>query len=448
MPEVDQALQNFRPIVSRGGEHWRAILVVVAVRACAMWLLLAGVPLAASAELPLIREIAYEGNDITEPLTMQRELVIGVGDPADPQRIERSRQAIQDLGLFREVKVREELVDETGVRLVFSLREKWYVIPLPRVEVNSDGDTGYGGQLRWNNLWGLNHRLELLAVQRDFKRDDKDSSTNLSTNYNIPFLGESRNALNISASHNEQDSTSIDGVNYRERSQRFAFVFSRALNDGPASQGWKAGGGLAWQDQQASGVENAPDSFGTALGPVASLSYNDLHDHLYSETGESFGTSVALAADGLLSDYGYISHFTRYHYEQAIGTREHQTLRMAAELGGYHGGPSSRDPDAFEFGGSTKLRGYDREVIDGDIAYYASIDYRRPLHWNWMRGLATLELGSALDEIDDPGGRLLYASVGAGLIFRVTWLVNVEFEIGVAYPLIKGDGIRFFARAL
>ncbi|MGQ0619022.1 MAG: POTRA domain-containing protein [Panacagrimonas sp.] len=419
----------------------------MAVRVAAVWLLLAGVQLAAAEERPLIREIAYEGNAITEPLTMQRELVIAVGDPADPNRIERSRQAIQDLGLFREVTVREEPINDDGVRLVFTLREKWYVIPLPRVEANSDGDTGYGGQLRWNNLWGLNHRLELLAVQRDFKREDKDSSTNFFTNYNIPFLGQSRNALNISASYNEQDSTSEEGFNYRERSQRLAFVFSRALTDGPASQGWKAGGGLAWQDQQAFG-DNAPATFGTAIGPVASLSFNDLHDHLYSETGESFATSVALAVDGLGSDYGYVSHFTRYHYERAVGRRDHQTLRAAVELGGYHGGPSSRDPDAFEFGGSTKLRGYDREIIDGDIAYYASLDYLRPLNWNWLRGLATLEVGSALNEIDHPGGRLLYASVGAGLTFRVTWLVNVNFEIGVAYPLVEGDGLRFFARAL
>lgn len=415
-------------------------------RVYAVWFLLAGMQLAAAADLPLIRAIAFEGNDITQAVTMQRELVVAVGDVAEPAMIERSRQAIQDLGLFRKVEVHSEPFEE-GVRLVFAVHEKWYVLPIPRLEVNSDGDTGYGLALRWNNLWGLNHRLDLLAVRRDFKREDKDSATNFSTNYNIPFLGESRNALNFSASYNDQDSTSDGGVDYRERSERLGVVFSRSLGDGPASQGWKAGGGLAWQRQATSGA-NAPDSFGMALSPGASLSYNDLHDHLYSETGQRFTTSAGVAANGVFSDYGYLSHFTHYDNQIAIGGVDHQTLRLMAELGGYYGGPPSAEHNAFEFGGSERLRGYDREIIDGNFAYYGSIDYLRPLHWNWLRLLTTLEAGSALDNFNHPRGRLLYSSVGVGVTVRVTWLVNVEFEFGVAYPLVAGDGIRFFARAL
>lgn len=416
----------------------------------ALMLASASTPAAAQADppLPVIREIVFEGNEITEPVTMEREMVVAVGDAADPKKIERSRQGIQDLGLFREVKVRQQDV-EGGVRLVFTLREKWYVIPIPRLEANSDGDTGYGLQLRWANLWGLNHRWEMLAVQRDFKRQDKDGSTNFSTNYDIPFIGSSRNALNLSATYNDQDSTTDDGIDFRERTERLGFVLSRSLNEGPRSQGWKVGAGLSWNRQTATG-EDAPESDGMATSPALQISYRKLHDHLYSETGRIFSTSVGFAVDDVLSDYSYFSHFSRYINEIAVGKTEHQTLRMSAEIGGLYGGPPASEPDAFEFGGSTKLRGYDRERIQGDFAYYGAVDYLRPLHWNWLRLLSTFEVGSALDSLDDPNGKLLYASVGLGVTVRVTWLVNVEFETGIAYPLIDGNGqgIRFFARSL
>lgn len=395
---------------------------------------------------PPIRQIAYEGNDITRPVTMQRELVISLGDPADPKKLERSRQAIQDLGLFREVKVRQEALED-GVRVVFTVREKWYILPIPRLEANSDGDTGYGLQLRWNNVWGLNHRWELLFVQRDYKREDRDGSTNFYMSYAIPFVGNSRNSLSFSASDVDQDSSTPEDVEFRERKQSLGFSMSHALGRGPASQGWKVGGGLRWQNQDAEGV-GAPAPYGMATQPLFSVSYDGMHDRLYSQTGESFSTSLAVAQHGLASDYSFWSHYSRYGQERPVGQREHQTLRFRAELGGYHGGPASRPSDAFEYGGASHLRGYDRERIEGDFAYYASLDFLRPVGWNWLRLLTSLELGSALDDLSHPGGRWLYASLGLGVSVKVTWFVNVEFEAGIAYPLIDGEGLRVFALSI
>lgn len=393
-----------------------------------------------------IREIVYEGNHITQPVTMQREIVVAVGDAADPARIERSRQAIQDLGLFREVKVREEPV-EGGVRVVFWVREKWYVLPIPRLEVNSEGDTAIGMQLRWNNLWGLNHRLDVDAIRHDYKRNDRDSSNNYAIDYDMPFIGSTRNALNFNVSTSAQNSNTPDGDSYREHKDSVAIVMSRALNMGPASQGWKVGGGLSWQQQRASG-DSAPDSWGQAVGPIASVRYRNLHDYIYSQTGTEFETSAALSVDGALSDYTSFTHNSLYTYEWRVGEVEHQTMRATGFLGGYYKGPASRDHDVFEFGGSEFLRGYDREKIDGDFAYLGSLNYLRPIHWKWLRFLAIFEAGSALYDLDHPRGKYAYASVGMGVSVKVTWLVNVEFEAGIAYPLIDGDGMRFFAKSI
>ena len=66
---------------------------------------------------PVIREIEFRGNETTRPVTMLREMSLHVGDPADAREIERSRQGVQDLGLFRSVDADLE-PGEGGVRLV------------------------------------------------------------------------------------------------------------------------------------------------------------------------------------------------------------------------------------------------------------------------------------------------------------------------------------------
>ena len=45
---------------------------------------------------------------------MLREMPIRVGDPADPQVLEASRQGLLDLGLFKRVELRQEPVPGGG----------------------------------------------------------------------------------------------------------------------------------------------------------------------------------------------------------------------------------------------------------------------------------------------------------------------------------------------
>lgn len=406
---------------------------------------LMAVQLAAAAE-PAIREIAYEGNRVTQELTMSREIVVAVGEPADPRRIERSRQAIQDLGLFRDVQVRQEPLGD-GVRLVFTVLEKWYVLPIPRIEANSDGDTGLGGQLRWSNVWGLNHSLYLVAVRRDYQREDRDSSFNYFVDYEIPFLGSSRNALGVSLSHATQESTSPAGADYREQFDRFGLLLSRSLNrNGPPSQGWKVGAGLDVFRQGTSG-EEAPRDWGVATSPIFKYAYTDVRDHIYSRTGQRLRGDIRFAWDRLASDYNYFSHSTEYRLGVHVGRRPHQTLHLTFDISGYHAGPAEREPKAYELGGSSRLRGYERERIEGDFLYYTSIEFLRPVHWDWLRLLTVLEAGSAIDDIGHPGeGGAFYASLGIGLRARFTWFVNLDVEIGIAHALVDADDpIRVFA---
>ncbi|MBL6749064.1 MAG: hypothetical protein ISP90_01015 [Nevskia sp.] len=401
-----------------------------------------GVGTAAAADWPQIREIAFSGNDITRPFTMQRELTVHVGDPADPVAIERSRQAVLDLGLFHAVEVLKEPV-QGGVRVTFVVHEKWYVLPLPRLEGNVNGNYGYGGQVTWENLWGRNQSLRLLAVQRHLYDADRSGSFSYEAGYTVPFIGNSRYSLAGGFGHASQDSIDPSGHPYGEVFDSAQLIGSRSLSSGPPSRGWSVGSGLMWQRESTSGPF-APPSEGKATAVVANLDYNDSHYLVFSDRGQVLHAQVQYAAEGVASDYGYNRETIDFRRDWQLGGVAHQDLELQAGIGTYFGGPPGRLRNAFGLGGSQHLRGYETNFVQGDFDYYLSGAYLRPLGWDWLRVIALAEAGSAYPKIGQTGGRPVYASVGLGVRVRITWLVNIELEGGVALPLVDHGAPRIF----
>ena len=75
-----------------------------------------------------ISEIRFEGNNKTRLSILNQELLIKVGDPLNKELVEKSRQNIMDLGLFKSVRFRTE----SGGIVVFVIKEKRYLLLLPR----------------------------------------------------------------------------------------------------------------------------------------------------------------------------------------------------------------------------------------------------------------------------------------------------------------------------
>jgi hypothetical protein len=394
------------------------------------------------ASVPVIREIAFEGNDVTKPRVMQRELLIQVGDPVDSPRIERSRQAIEDLALFRRVDVRQEAVDG-GVRVVFAVHEKWYLLPVPRFGYDSDKRLSYGGQVAWNNFRGLNETLRLNWVRGDAAQSGRGQEQILSAAYNAPFVADSRWTMDLSGSHRVSpvESPTV----YNETFDAAQLLFSRGLSVGPASQGWQAGGGIFWQNEDRSG-EGAPPPYGHATAGVGILSYRDLRYQVYSEQGMVWFARGELAGRHLASDYGYeqlTSGIRRYY---AIGTDPYQSLNLLADVGMHLDGPPG--VDTFSLGGRSGLRAYPPNQEQGNAYYRVAAEYLHPIYWNSLRGLAVFEAGKAFDDVTHPNFNSIDTSLGLGLRLRVIWLVNFEIEAGVAIPLNHPSKPRAFGGRL
>lgn len=385
---------------------------------------------------PTIREIIFSGNDTTRSDVLLREMVVHVGDPADPDRIERSRQAIQDLRLFRSVDLREEMAGD-GIRLLITLREKYYVLPLPRANVNSDGQYSYGIGMRWWNVWGLNHTLHAVVEQGNRQEAGRGDLLQYRASYDVPFVFDSPFGLGLSVAHSEEAVT--EPLSYDEVSNSARWELSRALGDGPASQGWRVGSGLQWLTQERVGP-GAPDSAGQATALVLFAKFNDMHSNIYSEQGSRFSFEVQSTAGSLASDYDYHELIAAYDRSWAVGGMPHRTLGVFAEGGVYDGGPEGAVP-AFSLGGTDNLRGYPLRVERGNSYYYGGLEFLQPLSWNWLRGVAFVEAGNVIGEGSngDPGA--VYADVGIGLRLRLNWFVRTELNIGYAVPLVDGgDG--------
>lgn len=399
----------------------------------------------ASAQTPTVADIRIVGNEITKPQVILREMDVAVGDPADPAAIDRSRQAILDLGLFREVDI-DQVPEGDGTALVVRVREKRYFLPIPRIDANSEGDYSYGAQIRWSNVFGLNHRLSAYVEEGKVDSErDRESERALRVSYAAPYLGNSDYSLGVYADRTEQVSLDRQENAFDETFHRLQVIGTRDFRTGRPRSGWVLGTGVYWQDQEARGPY-APPSDGMATALVGTADYSDLRFHVYSQSGRSFTARMEAAADGVLSDYGYERLDLSYRDYRPFGRRAHQSLHLHAAGGILTGGPRSRN--TFSLGGSSRLRGYDSDAVEGDTYWYLAAEYLRPIRWDWLRLLVVAEAGGARRNVYDEPYREAYASIGLGLRARITWFVDIELEAGIAMPLVDGDGPRFFASTL
>lgn len=396
---------------------------------------------AALAQPPPIREIVFEGNATTQPETMLREMLVRPGDPADPASIERSRQAVQDLGLFRSVSAEQQPLAD-GVRLAIRVQERYYLVPSPRLDYNSDGQFSYGAQLRWNNVLGRNHVVRGTVKYRNRQEAGRGTALVVSGGYSAPLLWNSPYSLDLSGSRAAEP---VDAATpYDEIDTTLRFALSRSFRGtGPSSQGFSAGLGAQWRSLATDGLD-APPPRGQTLALLLNGGYGLMHNWLYSETGQRVGAEVQSAGRAFGSSLAFTSLSGSYDGAWRLPGAAHQTFGLFARLGSYHGATLGGTPP-FELGGADSLRGYRRQVLRGDDFYYGGVEFLRPLGWDWLRGMAFVEAG------DISGGNRSgapYADAGIGVRLRLTWFVNLELSAGLAWPLTDGGdgrGPRIFA---
>ncbi|MGH8480989.1 MAG: POTRA domain-containing protein [Nevskiaceae bacterium] len=409
---------------------------------------LAGLALCAAAgvqaqnPVPVIREIEFRGNEVTRPATMLREMTLQVGDPADPREVERSRQGVQDLGLFRSVDAELEPV-EGGARLVITVKEKYYILPLPRGDISSDGGYGWGAQLRWNNVWGLNHTFNPLFERRQPSEGDADPEkrglqTRFQFRYHAPFVFDSEYSLGFGGIY--LDTPYLEPIRYDVTQTVYSADVSRKLTGGHGSQGWTAFSGLTWNEEVNTGP-GAPPELGHALSASIGAFYRDLHFNVYSDEGTTYSFFVQSASEDISSDYNFTNWGVTYARYLNVGRAAHQNLNLLFE------GRWRHDNDLDDFyavGGNQSLRGFEPETEKGDAYYRVSVEYLRPVIRRSIRALFVVDAARAFAGPEDIDFDRINVGAGIGVRVRIQAFVAFDLELGIAWPL-NGGSPRWFA---
>lgn len=409
------------------------------VRRTAAAILLA-VAFAATAQDPTVVSIRFEGNETTREVVFLREIALRPGDTADLRRLEASRQAILDLGLFRSVEVRTEPADG-GVAVVFAVREKRYFLPIPRLGASSDGNRSYGVQARWDNAWGLDHTLVVYAEKGEFEDDRlRESEDAYEFWYSAPYVfGETGVAGSVG--YVDRIAPGPAGA-FDETITHAGIQLFRDFREVRPRRGWLLNGGLSWRSQDTAGPF-APPPDGDATAFNFGATWSDVRFAVYSESGRRFSVQAETAVDGLASDYGYRRLYIRHAELYALPTGAHHNLNLIASAGWNSGGPGR--VNAFSLGGASALRGYSHDFIEGERYIHAAAEYLRPVGFDWLRLLVVAEAGATGGDMTGARSGGPYASLGVGLRIRFTWFVRAELEFGVAWPLRGGDGMQVFA---
>ena len=187
------------------------------------------------------------GNKVTQEKILLQEMVIHVGDAIDTERIERSRQAIMNLGLFKSVTA---TVEEGNVLLI-TVEERYYILPFPLLDARPEGNYSYGAEMRFDNIAGLNQHLKLTYEEKDSVASDTPHSKESSITYSYPRLGGSAYQLDFASRLKRWQFPWPDKfapqAHYGIDNWNTSLGVSRWGNDEGISRGWRFGGGISHQ---------------------------------------------------------------------------------------------------------------------------------------------------------------------------------------------------------
>lgn len=386
-----------------------------------------------------IEEIRFEGNRVTREIVLREELYFQKGDPFSKEKLIKSRQSIQNLSLFKWVDARAERGKE-GVIVTFTVAEKWYIIPIPRLGRNADGDISYGGELRWDNALGLNQQLKLVSEQED--QADGETEQRNSLQYSIAKIPGTPYGVSskIERKRTLRDSVDEAGVTlgqYYDYSDVFDVSLSRWLKRTAPSQGWKGGLGMSWSRNhfQAEGGQPELNDEHRQLNLGASVGFSAVNDHEFYRSGEEYSVGLGFGRRALGSDENYYTIGLDWRRYTPIRVPLWSNVNFQFRTGFNHG-----QDDAFSLGGSDSMRGIlDEHAPLGDVYALLNVNWLIPqprypaLRWNIFT-----DIGNAWPR-EDINLMRWEKTLGVGARWKIRSLVNVSLRLDVGYNPATGD---------
>jgi len=406
-----------------------------------LWLILLLCSFTAEA-ISVINKIQYRGNEVTQPSVLNREIYINPGDEFNEALIEKSRQAIMDLGLFKWVRyyLEENYTEGNAgeqvykINVVFIVKEKHYLLVIPRLKV-VDNEFFYGLQFQGDNLFGLNHSARMLLQDRGSTAGIDENRFSLryfytnvnNSNYNLNFLILAENDVDESAGLIDRQDDS------------FQIGIIRWLNARGRNRGWFAGGSAKRQQRFNEDIISAVNSENidaTILG--VDVGYKNTNDFEYSRGGKAYGYQLEWSGSSIDSDAQFTKHLFYYRSYYSIENQPASNLNVQMKFG--HANDKILGEYAFTLGGSDDLRGYEKNRFKGNTLFVTNIEYmfpqkNRPI----IRYVTFVDVGNTYDQLDDVLHEPLNVGAGVGLRWKIRSLVKIDLRADVAYGFTDDD---------
>ncbi len=390
---------------------------------------------------PTINSIRYEGNAVSEPVMLNREIFIVEGDVFDEAQVEKSRQAIMDLGLYKRVSYRVEPADPavtadsaTSVDIIFVLSEKYYVLLIPRARID-DEDKKVGLQVLWNNVWGLNHEMELLYENRGNELGVKQKRELL--RYDYPNVNNSPYSLYFElVDINDVDTTEIETLDRQDQILRLAG--SRWLNDQGRNRGWFTGASVLLQHRQNILLSDQSVEYTDAVVLGLDIGYDNVSHYEFNRGGKAYGYTLDWSHDSLGSDSQFTKHVVYYRSYYRFDSRPLSNLNVQTKLG--HSNNYILGNTAFGLGGSSDLRGYENDRFNGNSMLLTNIEYVFPSDAHPLfRYVSFIDLGNTYDELRDIFHQQLHVGAGVGLRWKIKSFVRIDLRADIGYGFSDED---------
>ncbi len=392
------------------------------------------------AQAQLISRIDVEGNEKTRTGVITQEMVLQVGDRYDKQAVEKSSQAIMDLGLFRRVNIVEE-ADGNNIRLIVRLKEKehsWYV--LPRIDRNSDGDITLGINWRASNLNGLNQTSRLTISHKDYHDASVDDEYRVKWKFSYPRIVGTRNSgffnVNLSQSELDEERGDLQG-NYEQRKYVVGLGMGRWFSPSGISQGLHGSVGIEYQRFEFEHLKGYSGFYDDVdeIALKGEFSYRKVHDLLYSREGFTTGIALEQANETLGSDRPYFHQYAWYRRYIPMGWREHTNFNFQVQMA--HGDHSIFGDPVYELSGGKSLRGYSREVLEGDSYFLVNTEFLTPI-----LGQQSLRAGLLFDfgNVYDSFSEIADLDFESGIGFALRWIPKQWVDVEVRLDVARGLG--------
>lgn len=401
---------------------------------------------AGSTPAGIITAIEFSGNKVTKPRILRQEMVVKEGDVADPARIELSRQAIMDLGLFVSVVADLEPGDGGSVLRII-VKEKYFILPVPKLNRDDDNNISYGAEIGFDNLAGLNQKLKLRYESEDAPELSGGKRTTTLLSYTYPRVQGGAWLLGAELSQTQLPAEVVTGTTVDSLYKQDAWVASvqasRWLNTLGISRDWQLGGGLVWRRNSYEFVEGAPVprfQDAQAVGVSLLAQYIDVRDYLFSRSGKEYGYIGEFGAPVLGSDTNYTRHQFFYRNYLLIKDRPHENIDIQGRIGLSSGDLFPGDPYAYSLGGSKTLRGYETGSFVGNTYVLINVQYLRPFFGYYpFRGAVFLDVGNTYPSNNEMHLGKVQWDVGIGFRLRLKHFVKIDLRVDAAYAFDVGE---------